>query len=360
MPSGSPSAIADIRDEHAVAEAAREAKAVFHFAAQVAVTTSLDDPIADLQVNLLGTRDTAGSDPPAPRAADLRQHQQGVWRSGRIDLVRAEESIARPTRRWPAAGSDEDRTLCFCTPYGCSKGGADQYVLDYAHSFGVPTAVLRMSCIYGPRQMGTEDQGWVAHFVMRALAGETDHHLRRRPAGARHPVRRRRGGRLSRRVARHPPDRAGPSISAAARSNAVSLRRADPPSSNSSSAVACRCAWRTGGRTTSAGSSPMPGACGRSSICPPPVDWRIGIARPAARNGRRGSRSPHEGGAGQSALALRRQHLFRLPRAASAAGTRLCQLLLEAPATSRDVRRPLVRVRRTRRGRAGPRPSGRT
>src|SRR5205823_693094 len=65
----------------------------------------------------------------------------------------------------------ESRPLDFCTPYGCSKGVADQYVLDYARSFGMPTAVLRMSCIYGPRQCGTEDQGWVAHFMIRALAG---------------------------------------------------------------------------------------------------------------------------------------------------------------------------------------------
>ena len=64
------------------------------------------------------------------------------------------------------------RPLDFHTPYGCSKGAADQYVLDYARSFGLPTAVLRMSCIYGPRQMGTEDQGWVAHFLIRALRGE--------------------------------------------------------------------------------------------------------------------------------------------------------------------------------------------
>jgi len=58
------------------------------------------------------------------------------------------------------------------TPYGCSKGAADQYVLDYARSFGLPTIVMRMSCIYGPRQLGTEDQGWVAHFVRSALMGE--------------------------------------------------------------------------------------------------------------------------------------------------------------------------------------------
>ena len=66
----------------------------------------------------------------------------------------------------------EDRPLDFHTPYGCSKGGADQYVLDYARSYDIPTCVLRMSCIYGPRQMGTEDQGWVAHFLIRALNGQ--------------------------------------------------------------------------------------------------------------------------------------------------------------------------------------------
>jgi CDP-paratose 2-epimerase len=66
----------------------------------------------------------------------------------------------------------EDRKLSFCSPYGCSKGVADQYVLDYAKSYGLPTAVLRMSCIYGPRQFGTEDQGWVAHFLIRALNRE--------------------------------------------------------------------------------------------------------------------------------------------------------------------------------------------
>jgi len=69
-------------------------------------------------------------------------------------------------------GIGETRPLDFHTPYGCSKGAADQYVLDYARSFGVPTVVMRMSCIYGQRQMGTEDQGWVAHFLIRALKGE--------------------------------------------------------------------------------------------------------------------------------------------------------------------------------------------
>src|SRR6185437_1040734 len=92
---------------------------------------------------------------------------------GAIDDLELEN---RGQRYAPAAGRplgiDETRPLDFHSPYGCSKGAADQYVLDYARSFGLPAAVMRMSCIYGPRQMGNEDQGWVAHFLIRALAGE--------------------------------------------------------------------------------------------------------------------------------------------------------------------------------------------
>jgi CDP-paratose 2-epimerase len=69
-------------------------------------------------------------------------------------------------------GVGESRPLDFHSPYGCSKGTADQYVVDYARSYGMTTLVFRMSCIYGPRQFGTEDQGWVAHFILRALRGE--------------------------------------------------------------------------------------------------------------------------------------------------------------------------------------------
>ena len=99
-------------------------------------------------------------------AADLRQHQQGLWRSRRRRARgRRRRAICRRDPQLRAHGIGEDRPLDFHTPYGCSKGAADQYVLDYARSFGLPTAVLRMSCIYGPRQFGTEDQGWVAHFL---------------------------------------------------------------------------------------------------------------------------------------------------------------------------------------------------
>ena len=79
--------------------------------------------------------------------------------------------------------------LDFHSPYGCSKGTADQYVHDYARIYGLPTVVFRMTCISGPRQFGNEDQGWVAHFLYSALVGKPDHDLRRWPPGARHLVR---------------------------------------------------------------------------------------------------------------------------------------------------------------------------
>ena len=145
---------------------------MFHFAAQVAVTTSMLDPAEDLQVNLVGTFNLL--------EALRRQRQPCVFAStnkvygklGGVDLVLLDEAWQAADPDLRARGIDETQRLDFCTPYGCSKGAADQYVLDYAASFGVPTAVMRMSCIYGPRQLGSEDQGWVAHFILRALAGE--------------------------------------------------------------------------------------------------------------------------------------------------------------------------------------------
>ncbi len=166
--------IADIRDARAVNAAVRDAIAVFHLAAQVAVTTSLADPAHDFEVNALGTL----------HVLEALRH-----RGGRVPMMFASTNkvfgdladvdlMVRDDAYMPADGAlrrhgiGGDRKLDFHTPYGCSKGAADQYVLDYARSFGVPTCVLRMSCIYGPRQMGTEDQGWVAHFLIRALRGE--------------------------------------------------------------------------------------------------------------------------------------------------------------------------------------------
>lgn len=166
-------AIADIRDMQAIAPAVAGAKAVFHFAAQTAVTTSLSDPIDDFEVNARGTLNVleavrrGGSAVPVIFASTNKIY-------GSLDDVAMTDVGGR---HMPADlslgrfGVSEARPLDFCTPYGCSKGVADQYVLDYAKSYGIPTAVLRMSCIYGPRQFGTEDQGWVAHFLIRALAG---------------------------------------------------------------------------------------------------------------------------------------------------------------------------------------------
>ena len=165
--------IADVRDHARLAVAADGVATVFHLAAQVAVTTSLDDPRADFDINigatfaLLDSLRRQGGRTPIVFASTNKVY------GDLADLDFAlEESAYRPTDpAIRAHGVGEDRPLDFHTPYGCSKGAADQYVLDFARSYDLPAAVLRMSCIYGRRQMGTEDQGWVAHFLIRALEG---------------------------------------------------------------------------------------------------------------------------------------------------------------------------------------------
>lgn len=168
------SVLADVRDARAMGDVLGDASAVFHLAAQTAVTTSLGEPAEDFEINARGTLNVLEAVRTAGRRAPvIFSSTNKVY--GSLDDVRLLETddryilAAEPVRRH---GVSENRPLNFCTPYGCSKGVADQYVLDYAKSFGIPTAVLRMSCIYGPHQMGTEDQGWVAHFLIRALAGE--------------------------------------------------------------------------------------------------------------------------------------------------------------------------------------------
>jgi CDP-paratose 2-epimerase len=165
---------ADVRDEDSLARAAREAKAVFHMAAQVAVTTSMVDPREDFDINIRGTLHLLdavrlkGDGTPVIFASTNKVYGDLADLDFRLEgerYVPVDEGVA-------ARGISETRPLDFHTPYGCSKGAADQYVLDYARSFGMRTAVLRMSCIYGMRQMGTEDQGWVAHFLIRALEGK--------------------------------------------------------------------------------------------------------------------------------------------------------------------------------------------
>jgi CDP-paratose 2-epimerase len=165
--------IGDLCEPTVAAGAVRGVDSIFHLAAQVAVTTSLEDPALDFDVNLVGTINlleaarTQGRSP-----AIVFTSTNKVY--GGLEDVELRDSGRRYEPASPAlrGGISEARRLDFCTPYGCSKGAADQYVLDYAKSFGAKTVVLRMSCIYGPHQCGNEDQGWVAHFAIRALEGE--------------------------------------------------------------------------------------------------------------------------------------------------------------------------------------------
>lgn len=168
--------VGDVRDRAALAEAARKVSGVFHLAAQVAVTSSLTDPIEDFEVNAGGTLAVleavraAGGEAPVILASTNKVY--GSLADLALELREDRGCYEPKDEGILARGLSENCPLDFHTPYGCSKGAADQYALDYARSFGLRTVVMRMSCIYGPRQMGTEDQGWVAHFVKRALAGQ--------------------------------------------------------------------------------------------------------------------------------------------------------------------------------------------
>ena len=163
--------VADVRDPDAVAGAVACADAVIHLAGQVAVTSSLERPIDDFEVNARGTLNVLEavrlSNPSAPVLFASTNKVYGRL-LGDGDIARAGERYA-PCGAKLASGVDERRPLDLYSPYGCSKGAADQYVRDYARVFGLKTAVLRMSCIYGPRQYGTEDQGWIAHFLIQAI-----------------------------------------------------------------------------------------------------------------------------------------------------------------------------------------------
>jgi CDP-paratose 2-epimerase len=165
--------VADVRNTYSLQEAVKKAKVVFHLAAQVAVTTSLINPREDFEINALGTfnvleavRNTAHQPP------IIFTSTNKVYGSlPDLELVEKDMSYVPASERIAKSGVDESRNLNFHSPYGGSKGAAEQYVLDYSRSFGLKTAVFRMSCIYGPHQFGTEDQGWVAHFLISALQG---------------------------------------------------------------------------------------------------------------------------------------------------------------------------------------------
>jgi CDP-paratose 2-epimerase len=162
--------LADIRDLPTVRRLVKNASQVYHFAAQVAVTTSLEAPREDFDVNLSGTLNILESlrELPSPPPLLFTSTNKVYGALDDIELERVDGRY-RPVSEFFAEGISEQQALDFHSPYGCSKGAADQYVLDYARSYGLPAAVFRMSCVYGPHQFGTEDQGWVAHFLIQAL-----------------------------------------------------------------------------------------------------------------------------------------------------------------------------------------------
>jgi len=161
---------ADVRDADAVARVVDRAEVVFHLAAQVAVTSSVEDPRLDFETNALGTFNVL-------EAARLSGHRPTIVFTSTNKVyggMKGPAVVQEETRyryRDLPDGISEDQLLDFHSPYGCSKGAADQYVRDYARIYDLPSIVFRMSCIYGPRQFGTEDQGWVAYFTIASLLG---------------------------------------------------------------------------------------------------------------------------------------------------------------------------------------------
>jgi CDP-paratose 2-epimerase len=164
----------DVRDYKALREAIAEHKAIdaiFHFAAQVAVTTSVMDPRLDFEVNAFGTLNVLE----AVRELDINPVMLYTSTNkvyGALSSLGVVEEESRYRYQSLSQGVDEATPLDFYSPYGCSKGAADQYMRDYARIYGLRTIVFRNSCIYGIRQFGVEDQGWLAWFVIAAVLNQ--------------------------------------------------------------------------------------------------------------------------------------------------------------------------------------------
>jgi CDP-paratose 2-epimerase len=164
--------VGDVRDYDALVKAVQGADVVVHLAGQTAVTTSVADPRSDFEDNALGTFNAleaarhVGTNPVFLYASTNKVY------GGMVDVAVVAQGSRYVYRDFPL-GIPETQPLDFHSPYGCSKGAGDQYVRDYARIYGLPTVVLRQSCIYGPRQMGVEDQGWVAWFIIAAITGQS-------------------------------------------------------------------------------------------------------------------------------------------------------------------------------------------
>jgi CDP-paratose 2-epimerase len=163
---------ADLRvDQDALASEAAQCDVLLHLAAQVAVTNSVRDPRTDFEINALGTFNVLEAARNAPRPPMVIFSSTNKVYGGMEDVAVVENGNRYRYASLPQ-GASEERPLDFHSPYGCSKGAADQYVRDYARIYGMRTVVLRQSCIYGPHQFGIEDQGWVAWFTLRGLLGQ--------------------------------------------------------------------------------------------------------------------------------------------------------------------------------------------
>ena len=163
--------VGDVRDADAIRKAAADADVIAHFAAQVAVTTSVVDPREDFEINAQGTFNTLEAARASGRNPIFFYTSTNKVYGG-MEEVRVLEGEKRYTYADFPLGIPETQPLDFHSPYGCSKGSGDQYVRDYHRIYGLPTVVLRQSCIYGTRQFGIEDQGWVAWFVIAAVTGK--------------------------------------------------------------------------------------------------------------------------------------------------------------------------------------------
>jgi CDP-paratose 2-epimerase len=160
----------DIRDAKAVQQACRGREAIFHLAAQVAVTTSVADPREDFEINAVGTFNVLeGARASGRQPIVIYSSTNKVY--GGMEQAAVVEDGGRYAFADMPQGVSEEWPLDFHSPYGCSKGCGDQYVRDYARIYGLPTVVFRQSCIYGERQFGVEDQGWLAHFIISTALG---------------------------------------------------------------------------------------------------------------------------------------------------------------------------------------------
>lgn len=163
--------VGDVTDAVGLAEAARGADIIVHLAGQVAVTTSVTNPRDDFLSNALGTFNALEAARLSGRNPVFIYASTNKVYGGMEDVRIVEEAT-----RWRYAdlpmGCPETQPLDFHSPYGCSKGTGDQYVRDYARIYGLQTVVMRQSCIYGPRQFGVEDQGWLAWMIIAAVTGK--------------------------------------------------------------------------------------------------------------------------------------------------------------------------------------------